>query len=57
MWKTYTLTLKGLLNYARSEFFIASAIYYYYLQQEQQSLEAINEIKVDEALESDTRCV
>ncbi len=34
--------------------FIASAIYYYYLQQEQQSLEAINEIKVDEALESDT---
>lgn len=42
------------LNYARSEFFIASAIYYYYLQQEQQSLEAINEIKVDEALESDT---
>ena len=43
------------LNYARSEFSIASAIYYYYLQQEQQSLEAINEIKVDEALESDTR--
>ena len=42
------------LNYARSEFSIASAIYYYYLQQEQQSLEAINEIKVDEALESDT---
>ncbi|MFR7465281.1 MAG: DUF5112 domain-containing protein [Phocaeicola vulgatus] len=29
-------------------FSIASAIYYYYLQQEQQSLEAINEIKVDE---------
>lgn len=42
------------LNYARSEFSIASAIYYYYLQQEQQSLEAINEIKVDQALESDT---
>ncbi|MCD7925223.1 MAG: DUF5113 domain-containing protein [Bacteroides sp.] len=42
------------LNYARSEFSIASAIYYYYLQQEQQSLEAINEIKVDEALERDT---
>ena len=42
------------LNYAHSEFSIASAIYYYYLQQEQQSLEAINEIKVDEALESDT---
>lgn len=42
------------LNYARSEFSIASAIYYYYLQQEQQSLEAINEIKVDETLESDT---
>lgn len=42
------------LNYARSEFSIASAIYYYYLQQEQQSLEAINEIKADEALEKDT---
>lgn len=42
------------LNYARSEFSIASAIYYYYLQQEAQSLEAINEIKVDEALERDT---
>lgn len=42
------------LNYARSEFSIASAIYYYYLQQEPQSLEAINEIKVDEALERDT---
>lgn len=42
------------LNYARSEFSIASAIYYYYLQQEQQSLEAINEIKVDEVLERDT---
>lgn len=42
------------LNYARSEFSIASAIYYYYLQQEQQSLEAINEIKVDEMLEKDT---
>lgn len=42
------------LNYARSEFSIASAIYYYYLQQEQQSLEAIDEVKVDEALESDT---
>lgn len=34
------------LDYARSEFSIASAIYYYYLQQEQQSLEAINEIQV-----------
>lgn len=42
------------LNYAQSEFSIASAIYYYYLQQEEQSLEAINEIKVDEELESDT---
>lgn len=46
--------VQGRLNYARSEFSIASAIYYYYLQQEQQSLEAIDEIKVDEALESDT---
>lgn len=42
------------LNYARSEFSIASAIYYYYLQQEQQSLEAIDEIKVDGTLKSDT---
>lgn len=42
------------LSYARSEFSITSAIYYYYLQQEQQSLEAINEIKVDEELERDT---
>ena len=42
------------LDYARSEFSIASAIYYYYLQQEQQSLEAIDEIEVNEALESDT---
>lgn len=43
-------TILERLNYAHSEFSIASAIYYYYLQQEQQSLEAINEIKVDEGL-------
>lgn len=47
-------TILERLNYAHSEFSIASAIYYYYLQQEQQSLEAINEIKVDEGLERDT---
>ena len=47
-------TILERLNYAHSEFSFASAIYYYYLQQEQQSLEAINEIKVDEGLERDT---
>lgn len=42
------------LNYARSEFSIASAIYYYYLQQEEQSISAIDEIDVEETLEGDT---
>ncbi len=42
------------LNYARSEFSIASAIYYYYLQQEEQSLQAIDEVIPDEVLEADT---
>lgn len=40
-------------NYVCFEFFIVFVIYYYYLQQEQQFLEVINEIKVDEVLESD----
>ncbi len=42
------------LNYARSEFSIASAIYYYYLQQEEQSLQAIDEVQPDEILAADT---
>ena len=41
-------------HYACSEFSITSAIYYYYLQQEYQSLEAINEINVEEELKGDT---
>ncbi len=42
------------LDYARSEFSIASAIYYYYLQQEEQSLQAIGEVTPDETLAADT---
>lgn len=41
-------------NYACSEYSITSAIYYYYLQQEKQSLDAIDEIDVDEELKADT---
>jgi len=41
-------------NYACSEFSITSSVYYYYLQQEAQSLEAINEIDVNQELEGDT---
>ena len=41
-------------NYACSEFSITSSIYYYYLQQEEQSLEAIDEIDVEEELGNDT---
>ena len=41
-------------NYACSEFSITSSIYYYYLQQEEQSLEAIDEIDVEEELGDDT---
>lgn len=40
-------------NYARTEFYITSAVYYYYLQQEQQSLESMAEIQMEE-LEKDT---
>ena len=41
-------------NYACSEFSITSSIYYYYLQQEEQSLEAIDEIDVEEELGDET---
>lgn len=41
-------------HYARTDFYITSAIYYYYLQQEEQSLEAIHEIDVEEELKEDT---
>ena len=41
-------------NYACSEFSITSSIYYYYLQQEEQSLEAIDEMDVEEELGDDT---
>ena len=41
-------------NYACSEFSITSSVYYYYLQQQPQSLEAIDEIDVNQELEDDT---
>ena len=41
-------------NYACSEFSITSSVYYYYLQQQSQSLEAIDEIDVNQELEDDT---
>ena len=41
-------------HYACTEFSITSAVYYYYLQQERQSLEAIDEIDVNQELEGDT---
>lgn len=36
---------KKRLNYARSEFFIVSAIYYYYLQQENEAIQSINQVQ------------
>lgn len=42
------------LNYARSEFYIVSAIYYYYLQQRPEAIKSINEISENEELEADT---
>ena len=42
------------LNFAFSEFYIVSAIYYYYLQQKPEAVAAMNEIDVEETLESDT---
>jgi len=41
-------------NYACSEFSITSSVYYYYLQQETQSLEAIDEIDINQELDGDT---
>lgn len=42
------------LAYARSEFYIVSAIYYYYLQQRPEALASINEVPENEELEADT---
>lgn len=36
---------KKRLNYARTEFYITSAIYYYYLQQEHEAIQSINQIR------------
>lgn len=42
------------LTYARSEFYIVSAIYYYYLQQRPEALASINEVPENEELATDT---
>lgn len=42
------------LNYARSEFYIVSAVYYYYLQQRPEALASINEVTENEELVKDT---
>lgn len=42
------------LDYARSEFYIVSAVYYYYLQQQPEALASINELSGDAALANDT---
>lgn len=42
------------LNYARSEFYIVSAVYYYYLQQRPEAVASINEIHPQEELAADT---
>lgn len=42
------------LNYARSEFYIVSAVYYYYLQQRPEAVASINEIYPQEELVADT---
>ncbi|WP_291529813.1 DUF5113 domain-containing protein [Bacteroides sp. UBA939] len=42
------------LNYARSEFYIVSAVYYYYLQQRPEAIASINEIHLQEELAADT---
>lgn len=42
------------LNYARSEYYIVSAIYYYYLQQRQEAITSLNEISKDITLQADT---
>jgi hypothetical protein len=42
------------LNYARSEFYIVSAVYYYYLQQRAEAMASLNEIRQNEELAADT---
>ena len=42
------------LSYARSEFYIVSAVYYYYLQQRPEALASINEVSENEELATDT---
>lgn len=42
------------LNYARSEFYIVSAVYYYYLQQRPEAMVCINEVPENEVLSADT---
>ena len=42
------------LIYARSEFYIVSAIYYYYLQQREEAMASINEVPENEELAADT---
>ena len=42
------------LNYARSEFYIVSAVYYYYLQQRPEAVASINEVSENEELAADT---
>lgn len=42
------------LAYARSEFYIVSAIYYYYLQQRSEALASIDEVPENEELAADT---
>lgn len=42
------------LNYARSEFYIVSAVYYYYLQQRPEAVANINKVLENEALSADT---
>ena len=42
------------LNYARSEFYIVSAVYYYYLQQRPEAVACIDEVPENEELAADT---
>lgn len=42
------------LNYARSEFYIVSAVYYYYLQQRPEAIISINQVPECEELATDT---
>ncbi len=42
------------LNYARSEFYIVSAVYYYYLQQRPEAVASINEVTKKQELPADT---